>query len=43
VQIEKWLDEFFINNYTINPDLTIDVNDDINLSYYDDKELPDYI
>ena len=43
VQIEKWLDEFLIDNYTINPDLTIDVNDDIELSFYEEVQLPEYI
>jgi hypothetical protein len=43
VKIEKWLDEFFIENYTINPDLTIDVKEDVDLRKYEEKQLPDYI
>jgi len=31
VQIIKWLDSFEIKNYTINDDLTIDVNGNVNL------------
>ena len=42
-QIKKWLDEHKIRNYTINDDLTIDVNGNVNLCYYKEEQLPDYI
>jgi len=32
-QIANWLDSFGIINYTINDDLTIDVNGSVNLNY----------
>jgi hypothetical protein len=35
-EIKKWLDNYKIKNYTINNDLTIDVNDNVNLR---DKKL----
>ena len=43
VQIENWLDEHKITNYTINNDLTIDVEGTVDLNGYTDKKLPDYI
>jgi hypothetical protein len=43
-QIEKWLDEHEIKNYTINKDLTIDLTNCTFLYLQDDeKYLPDYI
>jgi hypothetical protein len=42
-QIEKWLDEHKIKNYTINDDLTIDVDGYVDLRKYEEKHLPDYI
>jgi hypothetical protein len=42
-QIEKWLDEHKIKNYTINDDLTIDVNDNVFFYNYSETELPEYI
>lgn len=41
--IKKWLDEHKITNYTINDDLTIDVNGGVDLREYEEKQLPDYI
>ena len=41
--IEDWLKKYKIKYYTINPDLTIYVNGDVDLQNYSDKELPDYI
>ena len=41
--IRKWLDEHKITNYTINNDLTIDVDGDIDLDCYKEEQLPDYI
>ena len=41
--IRKWLDEYKIENYTINNDLTIDVDGCVDLSYCMLTELPDYI
>ena len=41
--IKKWLDEHRIINYTINDDLTIDVNGYVDLRHYKEKQLPDYI
>ena len=32
-QIEKWLEEMEVENYTINDDLTIDVNGRVDLRY----------
>lgn len=43
VQIEKWLNEYHIRNYTINDDLTIDVKGDVFLSSYKEEQLPEYI
>lgn len=43
VQIEKWLKEHNITNYTINDDLTIDVDGYVDLIEYEEKHLPDYI
>ena len=42
-QIRKWLKICNIRNYTINDDLTIDVNGDVDLRLYGGKELPEYI
>lgn len=39
VQIEKWLKEHNVKNFTINDDLTIDVNDDL----FIEEDLPDFI
>lgn len=41
--IEKWLTEMYIKNYTINSDLTIDVDRDVILSGKKIMELPSYI
>ena len=41
--IENWLDKHKITNYTINKDLTIDVDGDVDLRYHTGKRLPDYI
>ena len=41
--IESWLKEYDIENYTINDDLTIDVDGSVNLFRRDLIELPDYI
>lgn len=41
--IEKWLDKYGVEKYTINGDFTIDVNDDVDLSVIDLKEFPEYI
>ena len=41
--IKKWLDGFFIENYTINKDLTIDVDSYVDLEGYTEKYLPNYI
>ena len=43
VPIVKWLDTMHVNNYTINPDWTIDVNGDVNLWDKNLTEFPDYI
>lgn len=42
-RIEKWLKEHNIYNYTLNDDLTIDVDGPVNLSYELNGNLPDYI
>ena len=42
-EIEKWLKEYDIKNYTINDDLTIDVDGDVNLARKNLMEFPDYI
>ena len=41
--IESWLKEYDIENYTINDDLTIDVDGDVNLARKNLMEFPDYI
>lgn len=42
--IKKWLKKYFISNYQINDDLTIDVNrPGLDLSFGKLEELPDYI
>ena len=41
--IKRWLDDHRIINYTINTDLTIDVDGDVDLSYSEEEQLPDYI
>ena len=41
--IEDWLKEHGIRNYTINKDLTINVNGNVYLSAIDLKEFPEYI
>ena len=43
VLIKKWLDKYNIKNYTINDDLTIDVNGSVYLTEYREEYLPDYI
>ena len=42
-QIEEWLKKYNITNYTINPDFTINVDDNVTLKSYPDEELPKYI
>jgi hypothetical protein len=42
-RIENWLNEYNIINYTINNDLTIDVNGVVYLSTYKEEQLPEYI
>jgi hypothetical protein len=42
-RIEKWLQENDIKNYTINSDLTIDVNGMVDLGEYKEEQLPEYI
>ena len=42
-KIEEWLKQHKITNYTINEDLTIDVNGNVYLNNYVEKELPEYI
>ena len=42
-QIEEWLKEYNIKNYTINDDLTIDVDGFVFLNKENLKEFPDYI
>jgi len=44
-KIKQWLDEMCIRNYTINKDLTINVNDCVNLDngLIKTGKLPDYI
>ena len=41
--IEMWLQTWNIKNYTINKDLTIDVNDTVNMVYQQIEKLPYYI
>lgn len=43
ILIKKWLDNIGIKNYNINADLTIDVNNDINLMGLGIDEFPSYI
>jgi len=43
VQIIKWLDTYEITNYVINDDLTIDVNDDVELNNKNLTKFPDFI
>lgn len=40
VDIKSWLDLQRVVNYTINPDLTVDVNGPVDLSYLDLENLP---
>lgn len=42
-KIEAWLKICNIRNYTINDDLTIDVNGDVDIRLYGEKALPEYI
>jgi hypothetical protein len=42
-KIEKWLKEMNINNYTLNKDLSIDVNGEVNLESKFKGNLPEYI
>ena len=42
-KIEDWLKKYNITKYTINNDWTIDVNGEVDLENYPDKELPEYI
>ena len=39
-QIKNWLDEMGVVNYKIKPDLTVDVEGDVDLSSKDLKEIP---
>ena len=41
--IKKWLDEMGVTNYIINNDLTINVNNDVNLRQKNLDKFPDYI
>ena len=41
--IEDWLKKYDIENYNINDDFTIDVDDDVNLVRKNLMEFPDYI
>ena len=42
-EIEEWLKEYDVRNYTINDDFTIDVSGDVDLYNKDLTEFPDYI
>ena len=42
-EIEDWLKEHNIRNYTINDDFTIDVSEDISFEIQILKEFPEYI
>jgi hypothetical protein len=42
-RIEDWLDEMDVRDYTINDDLSIDVECDVHLESNDLYEFPDYI
>lgn len=39
-EIQAWLDEMEIKNYTINDDLIVDVNGDVTLSFKKLKTIP---
>ena len=39
-EIESWLDKMEIGNYTINDDLIVDVNGDVNFNRRDFNEIP---
>lgn len=41
--IEEWLKKMKITNYTINADLTIDANEEIDICYKKLTNFPDYI
>ena len=41
--IEDWLEEMDVKNYTINDDLTIDVNGSVDLNDKDLTKFPNYI
>jgi hypothetical protein len=41
--ITKWLDDHDVENYIINDDFTIDVNNEVNLYLQDETELPEYM
>src|SRR5271157_1789483 len=43
VQIIKWLDIYNITNYVINDDYTIDVKDNVYISYKNLSSFPDFI
>jgi hypothetical protein len=40
LEIQKWLDEMEVKNYTINNDLTVDVNDDVKFHSKSLSQLP---
>ena len=42
-EIEDWLKEYNIKNYTINDDFTIDVDGDVDIYTMNPKEFPEYI
>ena len=42
-QIKAWLDEMRVKNYIINDDFTIDIKDDVNLSYNNLIKFLDFI
>ena len=39
-EIEKILDYYIIKNYTINNDLSVDIDENVYLDYNDFKEFP---
>ncbi|MFW6130870.1 MAG: hypothetical protein ACOC56_06750, partial [Atribacterota bacterium] len=39
-EIKKWLDKHQITNYTINDDLTVDVDENVDLSHRNLTEMP---
>lgn len=39
-QVKDWLDRKGIENYTINDDLIVDVDGDVDISFYDLTEIP---